>query len=202
MKITWYFDVISPFAHLAFPRVMGLGRQVTLRPVLFAGLLSHWGQLGPAEIEPKRLHTYRLVQFLSEQAGRPMRFPPAHPFRSLEAMRLLTALGGAPEAVRATLDFIWSEGRDPFVEFDALRERLPVSDAALLAAKEKLRDATSAAAEAGVFGVPTLAIDGELFWGVDAMPMAEAFLADPGMLTRGEMARIAALPIGTARRLT
>lgn len=201
MNVTWYFDVISPFAHLALPRVLALGKPMALRPVLFAGLLSHWGQLGPAEIVPKRLHTYRLVQFQSEQAGRPMRFPPAHPFRSLEAMRLLAALDGAPEAVRAAFDFIWSEGRDPSAEFAALRERLPaVSESALATAKETLRAATTAAAEAGVFGVPTLAIDGELFWGVDAMPMAEAFLADPDLLMRGEMARIVTLPIGAARR--
>lgn len=201
--ITWYFDVISPFAHLALPRVLALPGPVRLRPVLFGALLNHWGQLGPAEIEPKRLHTYRLVQFQAGQAGLPLRFPPQHPFRSLDVMRLLTALRGEPEAVRTAFAFIWAEGRDPAApgEFDALRARLPaVDDSALTAAKDQLRAATEEAVARGVFGVPTLAIGEELFWGADAMPMAEAFLADPALFQHGEMARLADLPFGVARR--
>jgi hypothetical protein len=47
--------------------------------------------------------------------------------------------------------------------------------------------------------VPTLQVGTELFWGVDAMPMAEAHLADPGLFTRGEMALLAALQVGVVR---
>lgn len=51
----WYFDFISPFAYLQFVRLGELaGARLRLRPVLFAGLLQHWGQLGPAEIPAKR----------------------------------------------------------------------------------------------------------------------------------------------------
>ncbi len=200
MKLTWYFDLISPFAHLALPRVFALG-EVQLVPIVFGAVLSHWGQLGPAEIEPKRLQTYRQTQFAAEQAGIPFRFPKRHPFRSLDALRLLTALRGERAAVDAAIAFTWGEGRDPGEEFAALRARLPpVSDAALDAAKGELRAATEAAIAAGVFGVPTLAIGPELFWGADAMPLAEAYLADPSLFTRGEMARLATLPVGLARR--
>ena len=200
VKLTWYFDLISPFAHLALPRVLRLG-EVELRPIVFGAVLSHWGQLGPAEIEPKRLQTYRQTQFAADQAGIPFRYPPRHPFRSLEALRLLTALRGDPAAVQTAFAFIWGEGRDPHEEFAALRERLPpVSDDALEAAKGELRAATESAIAAGVFGVPTLAVGHELFWGADAMPMAEAFLADPALFQRGEMARLATLPTGIERR--
>jgi 2-hydroxychromene-2-carboxylate isomerase len=200
VKLTWYFDLISPFAHLALPRVLRLG-EVELKPIVFGAVLSHWGQLGPAEIAPKRIQTYRQTQFAAEQAGHPFRFPPRHPFRSLEALRLLTALRGDRAAVQAAFAFIWAEGRDPHEEAAALRARLPpVSDDALEAAKGELRAATESAIAAGVFGVPTLAIGEELFWGADAMPMAEAFLADPDLFRRGEMARLATLPTGIERR--
>lgn len=200
MKPTWYFDLISPFAHLALPRVLALG-EVELKPIVFGAVLSHWGQLGPAEIEPKRVQTYRQTQFAADQAGIPMRYPPRHPFRSLEALRLLTALGGDAAAVQAAFAFVWGEGRDPHEEAVALRARLPpVTEEALLAAKEALRAATDSAIAAGVFGVPTLAVGDELFWGADAMPMAEAFLADPALFERGEMARLATLPTGIERR--
>lgn len=204
----WYFDVVSPFAYLAFPAVLKIThrRPVLLRPIVFAAVLAHWGQLGPAEIPPKRTHTYRLVQFLAERAGTKLRFPPQHPFRSLEALRLIAALDGDPDAVRAVFDFIWAEGRDPGEpsELAALAARLGVTDYDDLVdgqgAKARLRGWTDGAIAAGVFGVPTLAVDGALFWGLDAMPMAEAALDDPGMLTRGEMARIAGLPSGVERR--
>lgn len=200
MRLTWYFDLISPFAYLALPRVLALG-EVELKPIVFGAVLSHWGQLGPAEIAPKRIQTYRQTHFAAEQTGIPFRFPPRHPFRSLEALRLLTALRGDPAAVQAAFAFIWGEGRDPHEESAALRERLPpVTEDALLAAKEGLRAATGSAIAAGVFGVPTLAIGEELFWGADAMPMAEAFLADPALFQREEMLRLASLPQGIERR--
>ena len=205
--VVWYFDVISPFAYLALPTVEAPSRRrrVLFRPVVFGAVLAHWGQLGPAEIGPKRLHTYRLCQFMAERAGTPMRFPPRHPFRSLDALRLLAALGGQPGPVRAAFDFVWAEGRDPGdpAERDALCARLGVGDyEAFVAerdAKSRLHAWTDEAIAAGVFGVPTLAVDGELFWGLHALPMAERYLDDPGLLARGEMARLAGLPVGVRR---
>ena len=206
-KILWHFDVISPFAWLALPGVEALAvrHAVDYRPVVFGALLSHWGQLGPAEIAAKRLHTYRLCQFLAERAGLPMRFPPHHPFRSLGAQRLITALGAKPAAVRAVFEFVWAEGRDAAdpAELAALGARLGLGDAAAVevpAVKQALRETTDQAASAGVFGVPTLQIGAELFWGLDALPMAEAYLDDPSLFDRGEMARLAALPVGVERR--
>ena len=204
-EITWYFDTVSPFSYLALPAVEALAtrRAVALRPVVLGAILAHWGGLGPAEVPPKRLHTYRLCQFLADRAEVPMRFPPRHPFRSIDSLRLLTALGATLPAVRTMFEFVWREGRDPSdpAEFAALRERLPALDARSLDdAKAALREATDAAVAAGVFGVPTLRIGTELFWGVDAIPMAEAYLGDGSLLSRGEMARLADLPYGVDQR--
>lgn len=204
-EIAWYFDTVSPFSYLALPAVEALAarRPVAMRPVVLGAMLAHWGALGPAEVPPKRLHTYRLCQFLADRAGVPMRFPPRHPFRSLESLRLLTALGATPAAVRAAFDFVWREGRDPSdpAEFAALRGRFPDRDGLDLdGAKAALREATEAAIAVGVFGVPTLRIGTELFWGVDALPMAEAYLADRSLFAGGEMARLADLPSGVELR--
>jgi 2-hydroxychromene-2-carboxylate isomerase len=204
-EITWYFDTVSPFSYLALPTVEALAarRAVALRPVVLGALLVHWGTVGPAEVPPKRLHTYRLCQFLADRAGVPMRFPPRHPFRSIESLRLLTALGATLPAVRTMFEFVWREGRDPSdpADFAALRERFPALDArGLDDAKAGLREATDAAVAAGVFGVPTLRIGTELFWGVDAIPMAKAYLGDGSLLSRGEMARLADLPYGVEQR--
>src|ERR1700693_6453432 len=101
----WYFDFISPFSYLQivafdrFPPEVNL----TLRPVLLAGLLNHWGHKGPAEIPEKRRFTYRFVQWLAERQGGPMKFPPVHPFNPIKALRLAIAAGNAIRSGRNKL---------------------------------------------------------------------------------------------------
>lgn len=67
------------------------------------------------------------------------------------------------------------------------------------ASKDQLRANTEEALARRVRGVPTFLIGGELFWGVDSLPMMLDFLRDPGLFETAEMKRIAALPIGAAR---
>ena len=87
MKAVWYFDLVSPFAYLALGEIEDLAARMPLifKPVLFGAMLSHWGQLGPAEIAPKRVQTYRICVWTARERGIPFRFPPAHPFNPLDA---------------------------------------------------------------------------------------------------------------------
>src|SRR5690348_16605970 len=113
-QATWYFDVISPFSYLALRDIEELAQRISViyRPILFAALLEHWKHLGPAEIPPKRIHTYRLVLFEAQRRGIPFRFPPSHPFNPLKLLRLLAALDAESRAVRIVMDRIWREGLD------------------------------------------------------------------------------------------
>ena len=88
MPPRWYFDVISPFAYLQWPKVQALAaqREVVLVPVLLAALLAARGQKGPAEISGKREFTYRHVLWQARTAGMALRFPPAHPFNPIVAL--------------------------------------------------------------------------------------------------------------------
>ena len=52
-------------------------------PVLFAGLLGHWGQLGPAEIPAKKLHTFHYSRWLADKRGLKLAGPARHPFNPL-----------------------------------------------------------------------------------------------------------------------
>lgn len=207
MQAVWYFDLVSPFAYLALGEIEDLASRmpVTLKPVLFGAMLTHWGQLGPAEISPKRVQTYRICVWTARERGIPFRFPPAHPFNPLMLLRVLTTLEGRPDAVRTLFDLIWRDGRDPqSAQTLALaRERLGVGDFDALIeghdAKAKLRIATDAAIASGVFGVPTLGLGDELFWGTDAMALARAYLADPRLFEEKEMRRVEHLPTGAVR---
>jgi 2-hydroxychromene-2-carboxylate isomerase len=181
--LTFWFDPISPFACLAFehlPQALeGLSIEVTYRPILFAGLLKHWGQKGPAEIEPKRAWTFRHVNWLGAHHGIQIDTPAQHPFNPLALLRLLIACapeGGAPNrrACELVLRHVWRGGldaNDPQRQSALAHELAPLRDPASDGVKQALKDATAEALARGVFGVPTIEIDGRLFWGLDALPM-------------------------------
>lgn len=204
----WYFDLVSPFAYLHFKRFAELhpALDIELVPVLFAGLLKHWDNKGPAELEPKRLHTYRSCVWTASQLGIPFRMPPRHPFNPLHAQRLLVGLGAPRAAVEAAYDFVFGEGRDVAAEWPLLCQRLGIGDteAAMMVAdpavKQKLADNTAQAAALGVFGVPTLAFRGQQFWGSDTIAWANAFVDNPQMFDAGEMRRVAEIEVGAARK--
>ena len=185
--IDFYLDFISPYAHLAFeqlPRALqGLSYEVRYRPILFAGLLKHHGQLGPAEIAPKRDWTYRQVAWQAAQHGIELALPAAHPFNPLGLLRLAWACAsqGAPNRyVTETLfRHVWRGGgaADDAGRLATLTADLaPTQDVASDAVKQALRGATDEALAAGVFGVPSFVVDGRVFWGFDALPMLRAHL--------------------------
>ena len=78
------------------------------RPVLFAGLLKHHGQLGPAEIAPKRDWTYRQVLWLAHAHGIPLQMPAAHPFNPLALLRLALACGQDGRANRYVAETVFA----------------------------------------------------------------------------------------------
>ena len=205
----WYFDIISPFAHLALSKLDDIRayRPVELKPIVFGAVLKAWGQLGPAEIAPKRVHTYRLATHLAEAMGIPFRFPPSHPFNPLAMLRLLTALEGDEHAVAEAFRLVWAEGRDAndlqVLGLVAIAGGQPDAVQAIgyQNVKDSLRQNTEEAVAAGIFGVPSLLIDGEIFWGVDAMAMACDYLAAPEAFLGGEMARVSTLPASVQRQL-
>lgn len=203
---TWYFDFVSPFAYICLHRMKELPPDLSVeyRPVLFAGLLNHWGQKGPAELPSKRRYTYRWSHWWAHSLGIPLRYPAAHPFNPLHHLRLALACGSKPEAVRKIFDAVWSSGADAADQgrFGALSKELGVDKEKLESAEVKntLRKNTEEAAQRGVFGVPTFDVDGELFWGADSMDFLRAFLADPAAVHNPEMRRLDSLPVGAARK--
>lgn len=177
-RLVFYFDVISPFAYLAFerlPQVLeGCSYEVKYQPVLFAGLLQHWGNIGPAEIEPKRAWTFRHCHWLAAQQAIPMDMPEQHPFNPLALQRLAVACGPNRRVVEALFRHVWVGGGDPndAQRLAALTAQLaPGRDPAGDAVKAELRSNTEAAIAKQVFGVPSFEIDERVFWGLDAMPM-------------------------------
>lgn len=204
----WFFDYISPYAYLQFHQLRALPKdvEVTLRPVLFAGLLNAWGQLGPAEIPAKKAHTFLLCQWRARARGLPFTAPPRHPFNPLTLLRLTLALGSTPAVVGAIFDHLWAQGgdgQDP-AALKALAADLGVDDLAAAtgapAVKDQLRQNTEEAVAAGVYGVPSFVIEDHLFWGDDMFEMLCAWLNDPTLLDNPEARRISDLPPAAERK--
>lgn len=212
--IEFYADPISPYVYIAWHRLRALASErpalrVVVKPVLLAGLLGHFGQLGPAEIAPKRVFFFKDIVRRCHDLGIALAGPATHPFNPLPALRAMFA---APEPDRgkvleAIVDAGWGRGID-MADAAALTEALDAAGLdgrALLAAtadpqiKRTLAEATAAAAQRGVFGVPTFAVGDELVFGQDRLPDALRVLAGEDPVDSWQLAAMLARPAGAQR---
>jgi 2-hydroxychromene-2-carboxylate isomerase len=210
-QITFYFDVISPYAYLAFehmPQALQvISYQVTYQPVLFAGILKHHGQLGPAEIPPKREWTYRQVQWIANQLGIELKSPAAHPFNPLALLRLAIACGtnGLPNryVVETLFRHVWLSGKeaeDTQRTTDLTELLKPQLDPNSAEVKTLLKGFTESAIQAGVFGVPTFKVDDKLFFGLDSLPMLSSYLKEDDWFAGSNWNDALTIPVGTTRQ--
>ena len=205
--LDWYFDFISPFAYLQWRRLRRDHADVALnpKPLLFAAILNHVGQLGPAEIPQKRRHTYRIVLWQARELGIPLHFPPAHPFNPLPALRLCLAAPDRMQAIDAIFAHLWERGLqgDSIDTLADIAKSLGIDDPAAAIARDEVKRELQANGEEamalGVFGVPTLKVRDELFWGNDATGLALSYARDPATLD-AEMRRVDDLPEAVQRR--
>ena len=209
--ITFHLDFISPYAYLAFEQLpealKGISHTVDYRPVLFASMLKHHGQLGPAEISPKRDWTYRQVMWLADKLGVPMRMPASHPFNPLSLLRLALACGArAGDTNRYVCELIfkhvWTSGADmnDAAHFETLRAQLePRHDLQSSDVKNSLKANTEAAISQGVFGVPAFEVDDKIFWGLDALPMLRDYLLEAPWFEAGGWEHASQVAPGTVR---
>ena len=187
--ITFHLDFISPYAYLAFEQLpetlKGISYSVDYRPVLFAAMLKHHGQLGPAEIAPKRDWTYRQVMWLAHSLNIPMQMPASHPFNPLPLLRLAiacnaSATGEVNRYVCETIfRHVWQGGQDAghLERIKSLAAQLlPAHDVQSEVVKNSLKNNTDDAIVRGVFGVPSFVVDDKVFWGLDALPMLRDYL--------------------------
>jgi 2-hydroxychromene-2-carboxylate isomerase len=209
--ITFYLDFISPYAWLAFEELpqalMGLSYSVTYKPLLFAALLKHHGQLGPAEIPAKRDWTYRQVQWLAHSKGRPLDLPATHPFNPLGLLRLAIATDpqGQPNRYVCETLFrhVWVGGQDAAdaPRLAALTAQLtPLRNPGDASVKAQLKAHGDEAIAKGIFGVPAFEVDGKVFWGQDSLPMLRAYLEGDPWFDGPQWDAVQAVPAGVTRQ--
>jgi 2-hydroxychromene-2-carboxylate isomerase len=218
-EIHFYFDVISPYAWLAFqalPKSLeGISHTVRYHPVVFGAMLKHHGQLGPAEMPGKRDWTYRQVMWLAKQQGTVLQMPASHPFNSLALQRMAVATSpkGEParDVVEAIFKHVWCSGLEATDEArnaelqKHLTQMVQISqpgfqiDIQSPEVKQQLLQQTQAAIDLGLFGVPSMVVDGQVFWGQDALPMLRAYLEGDDWFQSSDWLDVGKLPVGIKR---
>ena len=212
--ITCYIDFISPYAYLAFellPQALtGLSYSVSYKPVLFGAMLKHHGQLGPAEIPPKRDWTYRQVLWAAHSRGMPLQMPASHPFNPLPLLRLALACSPESEPGRPNryvcetiFRHVWqggAEAADP-QRLQALTRLLaPPREVHSDEVKAQLKRNTDEAIALGIFGVPTFIANEKLFWGLDSLSMLRACLQGDPWFDGPDWQAGANIPVGVRRQ--
>jgi 2-hydroxychromene-2-carboxylate isomerase len=197
MKFEFWFDFSCPYAYIASTKIEALaartGAELDVRPMLLGGVFKARGvaqnlasTLGPAKAQ----HNLNDMRRQAQRAGVELRMPAGHPLRTVEALRcVLAAANGRP--VASVMPLIHRIYRAYWVDNEDIGQRevlaRALGDAGFAAGevlqraesaeiKDELRRRTEEAVARGVFGVPTLFVGDELFWGQDRMDMVEEAL--------------------------
>ena len=191
-SVEFYFDVGSPTAYLAHKRLKQLkleyGCSIIYHPVLLGGLFKASGNSSPVTVPAKG--RYMMMEDRPRFAklyNVPLNTNPHFPINTLNLMRgAVSALNEAyfDTYIDTIFNSIWVESRN-MGDIDTVIEVL--SDAGLDAksileatqnpeVKQQLISNTEQAVERGLFGAPTMFVDGEMFFGQDRLQFVEAAL--------------------------
>jgi len=191
-RATFYYDVSSPYAYLAAQRVDEiLPAELDWQPIAFGALIQAIGKVPWSLREETRAAGQAEIAERARERGLPaVRWPPGWPAESYSVLPLRALVHAFDHGRGKELSL--ELYRRAFVEGVALDDPEVVTGAAeacgldgerLRAAvaapeiKARLRAATDEAMRRGVTGVPTIALDGELFWGDDRLEDAARALA-------------------------
>lgn len=191
--VEFYFDFGSPASYLAWTQLPGIaaraGAQIAWRPVLLGGIFQATGNRSPAEIPAKGVYMFRDLARFAQRYGVPFNLNPHFPINTLQLMRGAIALQyRKPESfqryVEAIFKAIWVDGlnlNDPAAVGGVLT-RAGLNPQEVLAMvgeqeiKDRLRAETDAAVKRGLFGVPTMFVGEEMFFGQDRLDFVTAAL--------------------------
>lgn len=190
-KLYFLFDFISHNAYLAWAKLAPVAQKHRLDiepvPVLFAGFLERFGQKGPAEMPSKARWMLWNVLRKAKLHAIPIAPPHSHPFNPLLPLRACAAVQGADRVklVDRLFAATWAESK-AVSTVEVVRAEVAACgldvDAVLAAVatepvKAQLKTNLESALAAGAFGVPTMIVNGDLFWGFDDLEYLEAHLS-------------------------
>lgn len=188
-KLTFYFDYISPYSYLAWHKISILCEKYNLElkpePIVFGAILTKLENKGPAEVEPKRIFLYKDVLRSANKDNILLKFPPAHPFNPLLALRatcIMEKTTNYNNFITDIFDACWKEGKDiSNIELiDSFLKKYNINNGIEFCNNDEikniLKEKTTLAINNGIFGVPSMLINEELFWGNDRFDFLENYI--------------------------
>jgi len=191
-QIDFYFDLSSPYSYLAATQLDGITSRhdvvIAWKPMVLAAVFKAQGNVMPAVCIPKAQYMLKDLARWASHYGVPFQMSSRFPLPTIRAMRLVIAAeasGHAGQLAKHFFQAMWE--RDLDISNDEILRQL-VAEIGLepealfatidtAAVKDKLRAYTDEAISRGVFGAPSLVVDGELFWGNDRLHFLEAHLS-------------------------
>lgn len=182
--IEFYYDFGSPYSYLAHKRLQQLKSEydaiVEYKPVLLGGIFKAVDNRPPISVLPKGSYMLTDLQRYATRYRVPFRMNPFFPINSVKLMRAAIAAQSTDQLEaysEAIFQAMWEDGKnlaDDSVIADVL-DKAGLNSSELIAAnddpqfKEQLRANTEAAVDRGLFGVPTMIMGAEVFFGQDRM---------------------------------
>ena len=192
------FDFVSPNAYLIWSPLKNLaakyGAAIAVTPAFLGGMHKLTGNAPPfvRDAEVKGKNDYAMLEmnrFIKKHGLTKFRMNPKFPFNTITLQRMLVALEPEKQAglIKTLLPAIWEQGLD-VTDADTLSKILHnggFDGQALLAMtqdpaiKQRLIDNTENAVERGAFGIPTMFVEGEIYFGKERLGQIEEQLASP-----------------------
>lgn len=190
--IDFYYDYVSATSYLAWTQLEGLcertGAKVNYKPILLGGVFKTANNISPMTIPAKWEWFKKDLERHAVHYGVPYKLNTHFPFSSVNALRAAfwaQANNRLEEYNRAMFTAAWADGKD-LSSKEVLEQVLTAAgfDAAeameamtLPENKSALMEATDAAAERGIFGAPSMVVNGVLHFGQDRLEWVERALS-------------------------
>ena len=185
-SIDFYFDIISPYAYLAYKQLSSLENlkkiKFNYKPILLGGLHKLAGITAPAFNEFKMKNMKNDCNLIASKKNIKFQWNDKFPINSLKIMRGYLSVNEEKKNIYLETFFnaYWRDNID-LENIDEIKNLLKKIDINInnffndledIKIKEKLKEITNSAFEKEVFGAPTFIVNNKLFWGQDRLDYA------------------------------
>ena len=185
-SIDFYFDIISPYAYLAYKQIISLNKerkiQFNYKPILLGGLHKLAEITAPAFNEFKMKNMKNDCNLVALKKNIEFLWNDKFPINSIKIMRGYLSIDEEIKEIYLENFFnaYWKDNID-FNNIESFKKLLInlsldtdkfFKDIEKNEIKEKLKEITNLAFKKEVFGAPTFIVNNKLFWGQDRLDYA------------------------------
>ena len=181
--LDFYFDIISPYAYIAYKKILKIKDiNFKLKPILLGGLHNLAGITAPAFNKYKMKNMQNDCELVAKKNNISFKWNSKFPINSLNIMRgyLCVENSKKEEYLNSFFEAYWKEDLDLSNEenIKILLKKLKIDEHDFFNliknqdTKDKLKQFTQEAFEKEVFGAPTFIVNNKIFWGQDRLEYA------------------------------